>query len=368
MKIGIDARLIHETGVGRYVRNLIAQLGKTDQTNTYVVFLRKAAYQSFTPPNVHWQKRLADVQWHSVTEQLFMPAIYWQEHLDLLHVPYFNVPLFYFGKFVVTIHDLTILHFDTGKASTLPYVFYKLKRIGYHLELMKALFWAEKIIAVSEVTKTEITDHFDILRENIEVTHEGIDKELFTQSSPKREIKEPYFLYVGNAYPHKNLEILIESFASLITDYRLPITPRLVLVGKDDFFYRRLRETEKVKLLGDKIVFKTVVSDSVLSVLYRFAQASVFPSVMEGFGLPPLEALSLGCPVIVADIPVFHELLGAASIYFDPHDTRVLTNHLKSALGVLRTKSFTQKARAIVSKYSWQKMARETLSVYESSL
>ena len=118
MKIGIDARLVNETGVGRYVRNLIAELGKIDDKNSYVVFLRKSAFDSFALPNARWTKRLADIPWHSVTEQLFMPAIFNSEHLDLLHVPYFNVPLFYFGKFIVTIHDLTILHFDTGKATT----------------------------------------------------------------------------------------------------------------------------------------------------------------------------------------------------------------------------------------------------------
>lgn len=173
MKIGIDARLIGETGVGRYIRNLITELGKLDTTNTYVIFLRKKTYDDFKLPNPQWQKRLADIPWHSVQEQIFMPAIFNREHLDLLHVPYFNVPLFYFGKFVVTIHDLTILHFDTGKASTLPYIFYKLRRIGYHIELMKALSWSEKVIAVSQATKKEILDHFDVLPEHISVIYEG---------------------------------------------------------------------------------------------------------------------------------------------------------------------------------------------------
>jgi glycosyltransferase involved in cell wall biosynthesis len=173
MKIGIDARLLDETGVGRYIRNLIAELGTIDNKNSYIVFLRKDAFNVFNPPNERWEARLADVRWHSVAEQLFMPVIFYREKLDLLHVPYFNVPLFYFGKFIVTIHDLTILHFDTGKASTLWYPFYKLRRIGYHLELAKVLSWAEKIIAVSEATKEEILSHFDVLPEHIEVIYEG---------------------------------------------------------------------------------------------------------------------------------------------------------------------------------------------------
>lgn len=173
MKIGIDARLISETGVGRYIRNLIKELAAIDAENSYVVFLRKNAFSTFKLPNGRWEKRLADVYWHSFAEQLFMPAIFYHARLDLLHVPYFNVPLLYFGKFIVTIHDLTILHFDTGKATTLPYFIYKMKRLFYYLVLLKAMHWSEKIIAVSHATKQEILDHFDVLPKHIEVIYEG---------------------------------------------------------------------------------------------------------------------------------------------------------------------------------------------------
>ncbi len=171
MRIGIDARLINETGVGRYIRNLIGELTKIDTKNSYVVFVRNVA--DFEPPNARWTRRIVNVPWHSVSEQLFMPAICAKEKLDLLHVPYFNVPLLYFGTFVVTIHDLTILHFETGKATTLPYVIYKLKRFAYYILLLKALHWSQKIIAVSKTTKQEILDHFDVLPEHIEVIYEG---------------------------------------------------------------------------------------------------------------------------------------------------------------------------------------------------
>jgi glycosyltransferase involved in cell wall biosynthesis len=154
MRIGIDARLMNETGVGRYIRNLISELKKIDKKNEYIIFRN-------------------NIPWHSFAEQIRMPLLYYRAHLDLLHVPYFNVPFLYFKKFIVTIHDLTILHFDTGKASTLPYVMYKLKRFAYYLLLLKAIHWSEKIIAVSHTTKQEILDHFDVLPEHIEVIYEG---------------------------------------------------------------------------------------------------------------------------------------------------------------------------------------------------
>lgn len=174
MKIGIDARLIDETGVGRYIRNLITELGRIDGTNTYVVYLPAKAFDSLTLPNRRWTKRISHVPWHSFREQFIMPMTFLNDHLDLLHVPYFNVPIFYPGKFIVTIHDLTILHFDTGKASTLPWIFYKVRRLGYFIALWVGLARASKIIAVSQTTKQEIIDHFHIDPHKITVTYEGV--------------------------------------------------------------------------------------------------------------------------------------------------------------------------------------------------
>ncbi len=157
-------------------------------------------------------------------------------------------------------------------------------------------------------------------------------------------MKDKYFLYVGNAYPHKNVELLMRAAAKASVD--------VVFVGKDDYFYKRLQIKPKT------------VSDHELANLYSHAEALVFPSLMEGFGLPALEALAHGCPVIVSDIPVFHEVLGDLPKYFDPHDENALIKCLKNP--PVRSKIFQEKAAAVVKKYSWQKMAKETLSVYES--
>lgn len=172
-------------------------------------------------------------------------------------------------------------------------------------------------------------------------------------------MKGKYLLYVGNAYPHKNLGVLIEAFS------RVSTSCQLVFVGKDDFFYQRLRENDRVKQLYDRVVFKTNVSDTQLRSLYQNAVACVFPSFMEGFTLPALEALANGCPVIVSDIPVFHEILGNAPKYFDPHDEKALVECLKNP--PLRSPSFHEKAAKVVQKYSWEKMAKETLKVYMST-
>ncbi len=366
MNIGIDARLIEETGVGRYIRNLIDQLGRIDHENHYVVFLKKQSFDSFILPNNKWEKRLAEVPWHSVTEQFVMPWILTKEHLDLVHVPYFTIPIFYPGKLIVTIHDLTILHFDTGKATTLPLPLYKVRRLGYYLVLAVGLIRASHILAVSEATKKEIIDHFPIPPEKITVTHEGIDKR-FTNYDLRRACRQAgitnekplvlgkYFLYVGNAYPHKNLETLIAAFGQLKEH------SKLVLVGKEDYFYRRLKKLVADSNLSDRVVFFGQANDQTLTNLYRHAIALVFPSLMEGFGLPAIEALSLGCPVICSDIPVFHEILGEYAIYVDP--TRV--DDLGSALvEVMKRKPSAINSDALVKRFSWKKMTEQTLDIY----
>ncbi|MCX6792284.1 MAG: glycosyltransferase family 1 protein [Candidatus Gottesmanbacteria bacterium] len=167
-------------------------------------------------------------------------------------------------------------------------------------------------------------------------------------------MKDKYFLYVGNAYPHKNLDVLLRAFSNM-NDVKL------VLVGKDDYFYKRLKQTDSVKLLKDKLIFKTNVSDNELVTLYQNALACVLPSLMEGFGLPALEALANNCPVIVSDIPVFHEILGSSAIYFDPRSADDLTKILKRA--AIKRPSVNS---GIVKHYSWQKMAKETLEIYTS--
>lgn len=149
-------------------------------------------------------------------------------------------------------------------------------------------------------------------------------------------MKDNYFLYVGNAYPHKNLEVLVQ--AAKQADVRV------VYVGKNDYFYKRLG-----------IVPRTV-SDAELTKLYKGATALVFPSLMEGFGLPAVEALRVGCPVIVSNIPIFHELLGDYAVYFNPHDPDDLASKLTSTI---------KKHAHVTLPYSWSVMAKETLSIYE---
>jgi len=363
MKIGIDARLLSETGVGRYVRNLIRELSVIDKENEYIVFLRRNAFDVFQAPNGRWSKRLVDVPWHSITEQIVLPWLFFREHLDLLHVPYFNAPILYPGKYIITIHDLTILHFDTGKASTLPYWLYKIRRIGYRLVLSLGIKRASHILCVSHTVKNDVIAQFHKSSKEVSVTYEGVDP-VFTQkkSLRKNTVSEKYLLYVGNVYPHKNIDTLLNAYEIYAKKSAHP--QKLVFVGPNDYFYEKLKQQVASKFYAHRVLFFHGLSDEVIKVLYADASALLFPSLMEGFGLPAIEALTMRCPVICSDIPIFHEILGVHATYVNAK----LPDDMARAIIYISSKAKSHQDIADLSlKFSLRKMAEETLAVYETT-
>ncbi|MBA3723295.1 MAG: glycosyltransferase family 4 protein [Candidatus Levybacteria bacterium] len=380
MRIGIDARLWDQTGVGRYIRNLVRELYAIDKKNKYILFVTPELFASSDfefarTEESAWKVVPTDIRWHTVEEQLLFSKVLDNEALDLVHFPYFSIPILYTKSYVITIHDLIINHFPTGKASTLPSPVYHFKRLAYKYVLRHAAKTAKKIITVSEATKKEIIDHLPVTEDKIKVTYEGIDLALQRKGERgKREEKStlpfplnayPYFLYVGNAYPHKNCERLVEAFA--LVNKASPAT-KLIMVGKKNYFYQRLEEKVGKIGLQKKIIFTGAVDDQELAALYQNAQALLFPSLMEGFGLPGLEAMQNKCLVLASDIPVFKEVYQDAAVYFDPLDIQQMSDTMQKVLeNKSKYKAYIQKGLERTKKFSWQKMAEETVAIYESS-
>lgn len=366
MRIGIDCRLWEQTGVGRYTRNLVLNLQKIDKKNQYVIFARKEDFPTLKSQisNPKWRVVEADIRWHSVLEQFKFPLLIKKQKLDLMHFPYFSVPILYDKPYIVTIHDLIINHFSTGRASTLFYPFYLAKREAYKFVIRKAAQNAKKIIVPSNATKREIIEHFKIAENKIETIYEATDARIKNyESRIKNEEFGRYFLYVGNAYPHKNLERLIAAFNKLSAD-----SPdlKLIFVGQKDYFYQRLERENKSK----ELIFLGKVSDERLAKLYSSTVCVVVPSLMEGFGLPVFEAMSLRCLVLCSDIPAFREIAADNAIYFNPLDENDIYLKLKDVLR--NEKEYRQekveKAYQKSLQFSWEKAAEQTLNVYESSL
>lgn len=371
LRIGIDARFYgpKQKGLGRYVQKLVENLEKVDLNNQYIIFLRQENWSDYQPSNPNFKKVLADYRWYSLPEQILMPIKIWQAKVDLMHYPHFNVPIFCLKPFVVTIHDLVLRKFPTRRASTLNPFLYWLKNLAYRLVVYLAIKRAKKIIAVSNYTKKDILKYFKVKPEKIEVVYEGAPARRDSPSdtvlvSEGLSLPKPYILYVGNAYPHKNLERLILSFKKLIEDKQIDC--QLVLVGELDYFYQRLREMSSVVPSG-KIIFTDFVSDKELTSLYQNASLYVFPSLGEGFGLPPLEAMAFGLPVVCSRATCLPEVLGQAVVYFDPENIEEMAEKIKQVLKdkQLQEKLIVQGFKRI-QKYQWSKMAQETLKIYKT--
>jgi len=356
IRIGIDARFYgpKQKGLGRYVQKLIENLEKNDLNNEYIIFLRKENWDKYKPTNSNFKKVLADYRWYTLSEQIFMPFKIKQEKVDLMHFPHFNVPIFYRMPFVITIHDLILKRFPTRRASTLGPIRYWLKKLAYELVISSAIKRASKIIAVSNFTKKDILKYFRVKSEKIKVIYEGVP---CVELNVYKTSNTSYLLYVGNAYPHKNLERLILAFNKLSKQKN---DLRLVLVGELDYFYKRLQ-----KMSSSNVIFMDFVSDKELSSLYQNACLYVFPSLCEGFGLPPLEAMAYNLPVVSSNSSCLPEILGDAAVYFNAEDIDDMVNKIKLVLNNEELqKELISKGREQIGRYSWGKMSQEILDVY----
>lgn len=371
MRIGIDARFYGTIGkgLGRYTQKLIQELEKIDSHDRLFIFLRKENFDEYVPSNPRFVKVLADFSWYGWREQVFFPRLLRQYQLDLVHFPHFNVPLLYRGPLVVTIHDLILLHYPTVKASELSPFLYWAKYLVYRFVIKSAVMRAETIFAVSQFTKKDLVSIFPQLEKKICVTYEAADmicpwvspqEETATLQSlglTRRGEGKPYVLYVGNAYPHKNLELLLQ-VAKIMPE------KKFVCVGREDYFYRLLKK--KVGELGiENILFVGFVPDRLLPTLYREAESYFFPSLYEGFGLPALEALTFGTPVVVARAGALPEIVGEAGVFFNPKNI----SEVRDKLTLIGThKALRQRMIHLgykrVLEFSWERMARETLREY----
>jgi glycosyltransferase involved in cell wall biosynthesis len=352
MKIGIDARN-DGTGVGRYTFSLIRELAKLDRDNEYTLFLNAKRYASYQAPGPNFRAVEADIPWFGVREQLVLPRLVARERLDLVHYPHLTVPLLERTPFVVTVHDLNYLDADaTARRAVL--------RAGYRIELRKARR-ARKLIAVSEHTRNEVVRLLGVDPRRVAVIHEAADAPAVEPDPATLEryrIDAPFFLYVGSAYPYKNLARLIEAFALVEGDYRL------VLAGDQEDFGAALREQA-----SERVVFTGPVSEPELAALYSGALAYAFVSLSEGFGLPGLEAMAAGVPVVAAHAASLPEVYGGAARYTDPRHVGLIAAALTNVAGdeELR-RQLVADGRERAAEFSWTRTAEQTLAVYREAL
>jgi glycosyltransferase involved in cell wall biosynthesis len=346
------------------VQKLIEHLEGISAEHRFSIFLRKENWDAYAPHNERFCKVLADDPWYSLAEQIHFPRVCLRTRCDLIHFPHYNVPLLYRKPFVVTIHDLIVSRYPTVRATTLSPLTYGVKHAVYEMVIRSAIMRARHILTVSKFSQSVITKTYGIPQNRITVTYEAADR-----LAPPRPHTPPggerprYLLYVGNAYPHKNLEGLIQAFGRVKERTREPL--QLVLIGKMDYFYARLRSSSRSLPYKDDIIFPGYVTDEQLARWYASAFLYVFPSFEEGFGLPPLEAMSAGVPVASSNQSCLPEVLGGAAEYFDPKRPEQIARAILTLLANgPRRAELIRRGYDQARRYRWDDLARMTLDVY----
>jgi glycosyltransferase involved in cell wall biosynthesis len=374
MHVVLDARYLsrHQSGVGYYTQRLVGGLAAIDRVNRYTcVVIRGGPGLDVSQANVRsWSTRVSfENHWAGDPWLLaYLPVRLAALRTDVYHGPAVFLPLIKLGyRTVVTIHDLVSFLFP----ETVP------RKYSLYMRLMTrlAVRAADHIIAVSEATKADLHRILGVPEGRVTVIHEAAAPEFATPPPPaavtgvleRYRIIPPYCLFVGNLEPRKNLARLIEAFALMAT--RAPAggtAPQLVLAGTRAWLYSGILGAVAARGVTDRVVFTGYVPPADLPALYAGAACFVFPSVYEGFGLPVLEAMAAGAPVVASRVGAIPEVAGDAAVLVDASQPALLAEAIEAVLAdrSLRAR-LVERGRTRARSFSWEATARRTLAVYE---
>lgn len=352
--ITVDARMINSSGIGTVIKNILKRMiVLKPEWNFFILgnLLELRKYDFFKQNNVKLISCEAPI--YSIKEQIELIKKIPKE-TDVMWSPHYNIPIFYKGKLIVTVHDvfhLAMPQFVKGIHKRL-YAKFMFQMIKYK---------ADKIICVSNFTASELEKYVGLNKNKIEVIYNGIDKDWFNIKSEKSVCDKPYLLYVGNVKPHKNLINLVKAF-DLIKD-KIPHT--LVIVGKKKGFITGDNNIFKItEKISDRVIFTGYIDDNLLKQYYKQADLLIFPSLYEGFGLPPLEALATGTNVICSNILVLKEVCTDMVRYFDPLDINSISKCIIENIMV----DTSIKNINLLDKYNWEKSATKYINSIEGML
>jgi glycosyltransferase involved in cell wall biosynthesis len=364
MRIAIDARKLHDFGIGTYIRNLLKGLARVDQATEYVVLCRPADVDPIGELGGNFRPVIETSRPYSVSEQLRIPVSLVRERVHLLHEPHYVLPPATRCRSVVTIHDCIHLMFPQYLPGALAHVYAR-------ASMWSAVRKADRVLTVSEASKRDILRFFDIPRDKVEVIYNAIDERFLEAPDEERmdlirqryQLQHPFLLYVGNIKPHKNLERLIDAFGRARTHGLEDL--RLIIIGDELSKYPALRQAVHRHRLDKYVRFLGFQPYETLSAFYRLARAFVFPSLYEGFGLPPLEAMACGTPVITSNVSSLPEVAGGAALLVDPYDPASIAEAIGRAVtdDGLRSE-MVRRGLARARDFSWQQSVAATHRIY----
>lgn len=358
--IAIDARIINSS-TGRYVERLLFYLQELDSENTYTVFVREKDRNYWKPTANNFVVKVAEFDNYSFAEQLGFKRLIDQIRPNLVHFCMPQQPILYRGKTVTTFHDLNLLKtYNSDKNWLIFHIKQLIGRVTFRIIAKKST----QIITISDYTKKDLLRFVPVPGSRVSRIYEASESQS-TELEPYELPFEKFIMYVGQQPDYKNIRRLAEAHQNLLKEHP---NLGLVLVGKkakdtlanENFFSKNNYKN---------IVFTDFIPDSQKDWLLQKCSAYVFPSLMEGFGLPPLEAMTAGAPVVSSNATCLPEVCGGAAHYFNPTDVDDMSRAINDVLTSpeLREK-LIKSGEKQVRKYSWEKMAHETLEVYQKAL
>lgn len=361
--IVIDAR-IRRSSTGRYVDRLVEHLQKIDQEHRYTVLVQ---------PNDPWWP-VADnfsradcpypqFSFNPMHQFGFAKQLYGLK-ADLVFFPMNQQPLLYVKPVVTAVMDLTMLRFTrAGRHSA---IYHAVRMAAYRFLFWYSLKKSKAIITITKFVKEDVEKHYPFAKDRITVTYCASEPPLAVAAQPLPGVKKPFIMHVGSPFPHKNIERLVDAFILL---KRLHPDLQLVLAGKKELYFERLEEEIRTKEFANDVIFTGFIPDEELKWLYENAEAYVLPSLSEGFGLPGLEAMAHGCPVVSSNVTCLPEVYEGAAHYFDPENVEDIAAKTAEVLDDKKLQQqLVKKGHEQLKKYSWRRMAEQTLEVYNNAL
>lgn len=366
MRIGIDARAIHLQGIGRYIRELIRHLARVDTRNQYIIYFPTVEHMDENKiDNPNFQCVLVPYQIYTVKEQLYLPYFLYKDKLDIFHsTTSLAIPLLRTCRHVITLHDLLLKIHPEFLPSKLSWVYFQITNWW-------AIKFADKIITISDFTSKELSALYPKSRHKITTIHNGVsaefqvikDKEVLENVKKKYGITKDYILYVGTYKENKNLPTLVKAYAQL--PHHMRHSYYLVIVGKQSTRYPEVPALIKQLGIESTVICINHVREEDLPVFYSGATVFVFPSIYEGFGLPIIEAMACGAPVVASNQASIPEIATDAAILTDPLNVKGMSGAVYDVLSnpQLR-KMLVEKGLERAKSFSWEKTARETMRLY----
>lgn len=374
-RFGYDRKtgLPNRVGSGQYCYELLTSLNKIDRENNYIIYLPQGATYDLPKERENWHYKIVKPRKLWTLFGLSLEFLMRRSKVDVFFSPTHYLPLFVSVSSTISILDLSYIHF--------PELFKKKDLIQLNFWTKYSVKKTRRIFTISQASKDDIIKTYGVAQDKVIVTYPGVKSEIINSKSQinskfkmqnskllkdKYGIQRQYILFVGTLQPRKNIVRLIQAFAKISNLKSQTSNLQLVIVGKKGWMWKEILEAPKKLEVEKRVRFLHNVSDEDLPVFYKNAICFILPSLYEGFGLPILEAMKYGCPVITSNVSSLPEAGGDAALYFNPLDVSDIKNKIEQVLEDKELKrQMIEKGYEQVKKFSWEKTARKTLEVLQ---